>query len=451
MTTPVTILVVDDEADHAEAMAESLERIGHSCLVATSGREGLRMIEENNPDIILTDLKMDDVSGMEILQAAREKLPDSQVIMITAFPDVDSAVSAMEQGALTYLRKPVHVKEVRTVVEKAIERLELSRRNVELEQRLDDKFGFEGIIGSTHKMKEIFRTLKQIAPTTATVLIMGESGTGKELIAQAIHNNSPRKRRPFVALNCAALSEGILESELFGHEKGAFTGADYQRKGRFEYADKGTLFLDEVGDMPMATQIKLLRVIEQHEIMRVGSNKPIKVDVRLIAATHQNLEKLVEEKKFREDLYFRLNVVNIKLPPLRERKDDIPIMIDAFIREFSREHNKNVTGMTPQARAILTRYNWPGNVRELKNTIESMVVVSTKPVLDVEDIPEHIRSGAQTSRPSELTPGMSLEEAEQELIRRTLEMTGGNREETAKILKIGERTLYRKLEKYGLR
>jgi two-component system response regulator HydG len=271
-------------------------------------------------------------------------------------------------------------------------------------------------------------------------------------VAKAIHNNSPRKARPFVGLNCAALSEGILESELFGHEKGAFTGADTQRRGRFEYADHGTLFLDEVGDMPMTTQIKLLRVIEEREIMRVGSNEPIEVDVRLIAATNSSLEELVRRKDFREDLYFRLNVVRLHLPPLRARHDDIPLLIDAFIRHFSEEHGTKVAGMTSEARAVLYRYDWPGNVRELKNCIESMVIISRSDILDVEDLPPHIAAAPDGGSPlQEITAGMSLEEAEKILILRTLEMTHGNREEAARILKIGERTLYRKLDKYGLK
>jgi len=451
MAQSATILVVDDEEAHAAAMAECLERVGHECVIATSGAEALKKLEERPFDIVVTDLRMPDVDGMKILEAVRKDQPGTEVIIVTAYADVPSAVKAMKKGAFYYLRKPVDLPELRELVKRVVEKQELQRDNIRLRQQLDDKFGFEGIIGNTHAMQHIFRTLRQIAPTSATVLITGESGTGKELIAKAIHNNSPRKNHPFVALNCAALSEGILESELFGHEKGAFTGAEYTRKGRFEYANKGTLFLDEVGDMPISTQIKLLRVIENREIMRVGSNVPIKVDVRLIAATHQNLEELVKEGKFREDLYFRLKVVTIHLPPLRERKEDIPLMVQAFIEEFSKLHGKNVRGIDPKALNILCRYNWPGNVRELKNTIESMVVISEKEILGVEDIPEHIRTGAVEAKAPFLTPGMSLEEAEKELIRRTLEMTNGNREETARLLKIGERTLYRKLDKYGLR
>ncbi|NOZ23574.1 MAG: sigma-54-dependent Fis family transcriptional regulator [Planctomycetes bacterium] len=452
MPSHATILVIDDEEGHAEATAESLERVGHRCIIANSGEEGLRILSEEPVDLIVTDLKMHDVDGMEILETAKRKFPDIEVIMVTGYPDYDSVVEAMQKGAATYLRKPVNIDELRTVVEKSLQKQALARRNVQLEAQLDEKFGFEGIIGSTPPMRKIFQQVRQIAPTTATVLITGESGTGKELIASAIHNNSPRKNNAFVALNCAALSESILESELFGHEKGAFTGADSMRKGRFEFANHGTLFLDEVGDLPIETQIKLLRVIEQREITRVGSNTPIKVNVRLLAATHQDLEALVEEKKFRQDLYFRFNVVSIHLPPLRERRDDIPLMINAFIREFTEIHGKQVEGIDPEAREILCGYSWPGNVRELKNSIESMVVVSTGKTLTVADIPDSIpREKTEVQISTGLVAGMSLEDAEKELIRATLDMTHGNREETAKILKIGERTLYRKLEKYGLR
>ena len=448
-----TILIIDDEANHADAMAEALEKFGCKILKTTSGKDGLEMVESKHVDVVITDLKLPDGDGMNILLAAKQKHPDIEVIAVTGYPDIQTAVDAMQKGATNYLVKPVNLTELRTVVERALQRQRLTRRNVELERQLDERFGFQGITGTGPRMARIFEIVRQIASPNVTVLITGESGTGKELLAKAIHNNSPRKNSNFVALSCASLSESILESELFGHEKGSFTGATTQRKGRFEYANHGTLFLDEVGDMPMATQVKLLRVIETREIMRVGSNEPIKVDVRLLAATNQELEKLVKEGGFREDLYFRLNVVNIKLPPLRERREDIPLLIDAFIRDFNFMHGKRIAGITPDARAVLSRYDWPGNVRELKNGIESMVVVSRHDMLDMDDIPGHIRSKEMALAPPTVgtLAGMSLEEAEQELIRQTLALTGGNREETAKRLKIGERTLYRKLEKYGLR
>jgi two-component system response regulator HydG len=448
-----TILIIDDEEAHADATAEALQPFGCKILKATSSKQGMEIIESSHVDVLITDLRLPDGDGLDILLSAKQKHPDIEIIPVTGYPDVQTAVEAMQKGAATYLVKPVNLAELRTVVEKALQKQRLARRNIELERQLDERFGFQGIIGTGPRMVRIFEIVRQIAPTSVTVLISGESGTGKELLAKAIHNNSPRKNNNFVALSCAALSESILESELFGHEKGAFTGATMQRKGRFEYAHNGTLFLDEVGDMPLSTQVKLLRVIETREIMRLGSNVPLKVDVRLVAATNQDLEKLVKENVFREDLYFRLNVVNIKLPPLRERREDVPLLIDAFIRDFSFMHGKRIAGMTPEARAVLSRYDWPGNVRELKNCIESMVVVSRNDMLDIDDIPENIRS-------KELVPalptvgtlaGLSLEEAEKELIRQTLALTGGNREETARRLRIGERTLYRKLDKYGLR
>jgi two-component system response regulator HydG len=300
-------------------------------------------------------------------------------------------------------------------------------------------------------MDRVFETLRQVAPTNATVLILGESGTGKELVAKTIHQNSPRRNAPFVGLNCAALSESILESELFGHEKGAFTGATQTRRGRFEYANHGTLFLDEVGDMPIATQIKLLRVLEEREIVRVGSNVPLKVDVRLIAATNQDLEQAVKAGKFRQDLYFRLKVVTVALPPLRERAADVPLLIDAFVHEFAREHGKPVAGMAPEARRLLMGYAWPGNVRELKNVVEQMVVTAKGPLLTADEVPPEILAKKREPRPIEGLAGMSLDDVERELIQSTLELTQGNREEAARMLGIGERTLYRKIKKYQLR
>jgi two-component system, NtrC family, response regulator HydG len=446
------VLVIDDNEAEAESSAEALERIGCDVRIATGGAEGLELIRNGGIDLVVTDLVMNDVDGMAITQATKHYWPETEVLVCTGHSSVSTAVEAMQKGAMTYLEKPLNINVLRAQVAKAAEKLSVVRERAELRRQIDKRFGFENIIGQSRTMQQIFDVMGQISPTNATVLIEGESGTGKELVAKAIHNNSPRKARPFVGLNCAALSEGILESELFGHEKGAFTGADQQRLGRFEYADHGTLFLDEVGDMPMTTQIKLLRVIEEREIMRVGSNEPIKVNVRLIAATNANLQDLVREKKFREDLYFRLNVVRISLPPLRARHDDIPLLIDAFMKEVSEENGKPIKGMTPEARGILYRYEWPGNVRELRNCIESMVVTTRGVVLDVIDVPPHIATGPSGGGGvQEIAAGMSIDEAEKILVLRTLEMTRGNREEAARILQIGERTLYRKLDKYGLK
>jgi two-component system response regulator HydG len=446
------VLVVDDHETDAEAAAEVLQRIGCACRVATSGKAGLEIIREGDVDLVLTDLIMHDANGLDIVEETKRYWPDVEVLVFTGHASVDSAVEAMRKGAMTYLEKPLNIEVLRTHVVKAAEKQRLVRESADLKRQIDKRFGLEGIVGQSQPMQRIFDTLAQISSTNATVLVQGESGTGKELVARALHNNSPRRARPFVGLNCAALSEGILESELFGHEKGAFTGADQQRRGRFEYADHGTLFLDEVGDMPISTQIKLLRVIEEREIMRVGSNSPIKVDVRLVAATNQDLEELIRARKFREDLFFRLNVVRLYLPPLRDRRDDVPLLIEHFLAEFNRQHGKSIKGVSPEARRALYRYSWPGNVRELKNCIEAMVVTARGEVLDAADVPPNIASAApQAGESAAIAPGMPMDDVERIHIMATLELTQGNREEAARLLKIGERTLYRKLDKYGLK
>ena len=445
-----TVLIVDDEKHLAESLAEALERKGCETLVATNGKDGLEMIERQNVDLILTDLVMEPVGGMDVLRAAKSISPDSEVVFITGHGTVKNAVQAMQAGAFSYLLKPIDIDELRAVAKEALEKVRLKQDNRELRRQLDERFSYEGIVGNNPRMVRIVDTLRHVAPTNATVLIYGESGAGKELVARAIHTNSPRKSRPFVALNCAALSEGILESELFGHEKGSFTGADSQRKGRFEYADHGTLFLDEIGDLPPATQVKLLRVIEQREIFRVGSNAPIKVDVRLVAATNRDLEKLVEEGTFRKDLYFRLKVVTIELPPLRERREDIPLLIDTFVQEFAKTHGREINEVTHEVRNTLLHQEWPGNVRQLKNCIESMVVVTRDDVLDTNDLPHDLAPVAAHHASVGLSPGMTIKDAERGLIIGTLESTAGNRAEAAKMLGIGERTLYRKLKEYDL-
>ena len=449
---PTVILVIDDNEEHASATAEALQKVGYKCRIVTSGKEGLKIIEAGEIDIVITDLIMHDIDGLQILKTTKERLPEAEVILITGYGTVETAVDAMQKGAATYLLKPININHLRAEVNKLVEKQGLVRNNKELHKQLDEKYGLSGIIGNSPKMQKVLNIVNQISGTTATILITGESGTGKELISKIIHNNSLRKNNPLVVLNAAAIPENLLESELFGHEKGSFTGAMYQRKGKFEYANHSTLFLDEIGDMPLSTQVKLLRVIEDGVVTRVGSNESIEVDVRLLAATNQDLEKLIKEGKFREDLYFRLNVVSIKLPPLRERLEDIPLLMDAFLREFSQIHNKKVSIISPEARKILYKYPWPGNVRELKNCIESMVVVSTKNAIDVEDIPDHIlQRSSETSTVPSLVAGITIEEAERELIKSTLATVGGNREEAAKMLGIGERTLYRKLDRYGLK
>ena len=448
------ILVVDDEQDHAEATAEALKRTGHRCIVATSGREALQRIQEEDIDIVVTDLVMHEIGGMEVLKAARQQVPPAEVVMVTGHGTIKTAVEAMQHGAASVLEKPFEIAELRTLVDRAWKTASLARRNVELEQQLDERYGFSGIIGVSAKMQRIFEQLSFIAPTSANVLITGESGTGKELIAKAIHNNSPRRNFTFAPLNCAAISENLLESELFGHEKGSFTGASSTRKGRFEYAHHGSLFLDEISSMPTSAQAKLLRAIEEREITRVGSNDPVPVDVRIIAATNQDLQELVDNRSFRRDLYFRLKVVIINLPTLRERKEDIPLLIDHFTRELSQAHGKQVKEVAPAVRDIFTKCDWPGNVRELRNWIESMVVVTRDDVLDLDDLPDYVERPpipAQTAVAPLAPQGMSLAEAEKGLIESTLEAVGGNREEAAKVLGIGERTLYRKIDRYGLK
>src|SRR5262245_56756246 len=384
MDQQIRVLVVDDDEPHAVAVAESLSRVGYDCVVATSGAEGLKLIEEQVFDIIITDLIMEGVGGLEVLAKAKRELPDAEVVILTGHSTIKTAVTAIQAGASTYLTKPLDINELRTVTDKASQSQRLQRSNIELQKQLNEKFGFEGVIGSSPAMHSVVAKLRQIAPTSASVLISGESGTGKELVAKALHINSPRKNKPFVPLNCAELSENVLESELFGHVKGAFTGADRDRIGRFQYANGGTLFLDEIGDMPMTIQVKLLRVLETGEIVRVGTNEPVKVNVRLISATNRDLADAIAEGKFRQDLYHRLRVLTIKLPPLRDRRYDMPLLMDYFLKESSRTHGKAVATITPAVRKSLTAYSWPGNVRELRNVIESMVVMDTDGVLDVD-------------------------------------------------------------------
>jgi two-component system response regulator HydG len=459
--SPIKVLVIDDDAAHADAVADSLARVGYDCTVATSGLDGLAMLERDSFEVIVTDLRMKDSTGLDVLAKAKELLPDAEVILVTGHGTVQSAVEAIQQGAFNYLLKPLDLKQLRSVVDSASRTQHLRRANAELNRRLDEKFGFQGVIGNSPQMHDVVSRLQRIAPTDATVLIQGETGTGKELVAQAIHQNSPRKSRPFVALNCAALSEHILESELFGHVKGAFTDASADRIGKFEYASGGTLFLDEVGDMPLATQIKLLRVLESGEITRVGSNEPIKVNVRILSATNRDLEEAIRAGTFREDLYHRLKVLTVRLPRLAERAADIPLLIEHFIQVHAARHNKRVKGISTAARRRLMAFNWPGNVRQLKNAIESMVVVDVDETLDVDDLPPELMGdaagggavlpdGALGGAGLDQLVGQPLEEIERLFIAETLKATNGNREEAAEMLGIGERTLYRKIKEYGL-
>ncbi|HZZ78403.1 MAG TPA: sigma-54 dependent transcriptional regulator [Gemmataceae bacterium] len=446
------VLVVDDEAALAETMAEALERSGYDVVTANNGADALKTLERAEPAVILTDLKMDGMDGLALLRKAKQELPDAEIVVITGHGDVQTAVEAMRAGAANYVQKPVGLEELRTMVDKAAERYRLTRDNRQLKQQIDEKFGFEGLVGNSPKFLDVINAVKKIAPTSATVLINGETGTGKELVAKAIHNNSPRKSKPFVPMNCTAINDNLLEDELFGHEPHAFTGADKMRKGRFEYANGGTLFLDEIGDMPLNLQAKLLRVLENQEVTRIGSNEPIKVNVRLISATHRDLEAAVAGGTFREDLYYRLKGVTIKLPPLRERRSDIPLLCAHFIKESNQRHGKHVTGISEPLRKLIEGYEWKGNVRELRNAIDSMVVLSQDSVLNLGDVEDTspLKRGQPRAAGSDNLVGKPLSEIERFYSEKTLEQTAGNREEAAHILGIGERTLYRMIQDWKL-
>jgi two-component system, NtrC family, response regulator HydG len=446
------VLIIDDDEAHAEALAEGLESEGYACKIADSGTSGIERLGEETFDAVLTDLKMHDKSGLDVLREAKLLQPDAAVLLITGHGSVETAVDAMRSGAADYLQKPVNVAELRTRLSRALEARDLRRDNLELRKQLDERFGLEGLVGSSQAMRRVFGIVRQVAASTATVLVLGESGTGKELIARAIHANSPRRERAFVPVNCAALSEGLIESELFGHVKGAFTGAFAAKEGRIVHADGGTLFLDEVGDMPLLTQAKLLRVLETREVLPVGGNTARKVDIRLVAATNRDLRTMVRDGTFREDLLFRLQVVTIELPPLRERAGDVPLLIDHFVADLAKQHGRRVRGVSPEARAALVRYAWPGNVRELRNVIENMVLLASGDVLGFDDVPEHVRTTSREPRRGGAydLAGRSLAEVERDLIESNLELAGGNREKAAKILGMGERTLYRKIKEYGL-
>ena len=455
----IRVLVVDNDKSHAQAMGETLERVGYTVTVSTSGPDGAKAIDQNVFDVVVTDLVMNEVDGQEILRRAKETLPDAEVIVVTGHGSVPKAVEAMRDGAFNFLEKPLNTDRLRAVTEKAADAVRLKIDNANLLQRLDERFGFEGIIYSSDRMKNVIERLKRLAPTDATVLITGETGTGKELVAQAIHQNSPRKKKPFVGLNCAALSENLLESELFGHIKGAYTDAQSDRVGRFEYAHGGTLFLDEVGDMPMPTQIKLLRVLENSEIVRVGENKPVKVNVRILSATNRDLTDAVESGAFRRDLYYRLKVVTVNLPSLAERRDDIIPLADHFRKTFAKRHGKTVKGISPELSRMLIAYAWEGNVRQLRNTIDSMVVLDMDEILDADDflsLDESVGEALDVDNPAVETGGpvsmigQPLADIEKWAIDQTLKLTGGNRKEAAEMLGVGERTLYRKIKEFDL-
>ena len=395
---PVRVLLVDNDKDHVRAMHESVERIGLDCTSASSGPAGAKLLEENTYDVVVTDLMMNDVDGMDILKKAKDLQPECEVILVTGHATVPRAVEAMRERAFNFLEKPITPKRLQAVVSKAADSIRLKQQNSMLHSRLDERFGFENLIYASESMEGVVNRLRRIAPTDAGVLITGETGAGKDVVAQAIHQNSPRKKKPFVAINTAAVAEHLVESELFGHVKGAFTDAISDRIGKFEYANGGTLFLDEIGDMPMPTQIKLLRVLENREITRVGDNKPISVNVRVLAATNKDLEKEIEEGRFRSDLFFRLNMFSVHIDPLAQRRDDVLPLADFFRKQANKTHGRKVKGFTPEVRKWMLDFNWKGNVRQLRNVVESMVVMDLDDMLDLDDLSPDLQDGKAKSK-----------------------------------------------------
>ncbi len=451
------ILIVENDEELANKFADRLRKEGFLCTVAISPQQAYHLIDKTPYDVVIADYTPNrEPTGIDILRDAKKKWSETEVIIVSNHNDAQFVRNVLRvEKAFDYLTKPINLDELSRSVKEAALKAQSARERFLLVRKIEEEKDFKDIICVSPQMKRILRIVKQVAPTNITVLLQGESGTGKDLIANAIHNNSPRKHKRMVTLDCAGLSEGVLESELFGHVKGAFTGAIASRKGRFEYADGSTLFLDEIGEMPINMQAKLLRALETKEIIPVGSNEPIKVDVRLVSATNKDLAKAVEENQFRQDLYFRIKGVTLKIPPLRERREDIPVLIRYFLQKFVEEHGRAPLNITLEAERILVNYHWPGNVRELKNTIESMAVLSDKSVLDVDDIPEEIREQTPTEKSTAIVPitslaGKSLQELEKEHIKNTLQLTGGNREKAASILGIAPRTLYRKLKEYGI-
>ena len=447
------ILVVDDDSASVEATVEALKREGYGLFSASGGREALKILNAENIDVVITDLKMPDLSGIDLLKHIHEHNPYTQVIILTAYGTIDSAVQAIATGAFSYLEKPIKISILRQAAKNALEKQSLFLQTVNLREQLDDKFGFANIIGKSKPMLELFRQIKLFAPTNATVLITGESGVGKELIANAIHTHSRRQDKPYRTINCGALYRELLESELFGHERGAFTGATARKLGVFEQADGGTLFLDEVGEMSIETQVEFLRVLEGHEFTRLGGDRTLRVDVRIVAATNKDLEEAVKNREFREDLYHRINRLRLRVPPLKERREDIPLLASAFIKEFSKEHDRPVTDITAEAMNYLKAADWPGNIRELRNVLETAVILATTQTIELKDLSPEFQSAPPPPVPISEEGvgrvGMTLEDIEKEAIRKTLTETGGNKKQAAKMLRIGLRTLYRKLESYG--
>jgi len=447
------ILIVDDEVDALDLMEELFMKHGYETYTARNGLEALKVINEHEPDILISDMVMPEMDGIKLLEVVRKKYPDIAVIMITAHGTIETAVEAMKKGAKDYILKPLRLDEILSKVDTISQLKSLQKENEYLREKLYQKYNFNNIIGKNRKMLELFELIKDIAKTNSTVLITGESGTGKELIANAIHFNSDRIKKPFVKVNCAVLAENLLESELFGHVKGAFTGAIRDKLGRFELANGGTIFLDEIGDISPNMQLKLLRVLQEGEFERVGGTETIKVDVRIIAATNRNLEEMMRKGEFRQDLYYRLNVIPLEVPPLRERKDDIPLLVTHFIEKFSKQFNKEIEAIDEDAMRSLQNYSWPGNIRELENLIERAVVLNKTGRLTIKDFPEYvvhqeISSDIELDEDSSLTD--MVDNFEKQLILKALRENNFNKLRTAEKLGIHRSTFMSKLKKYGI-
>ena len=448
MSTSGRVLVVEDQEAERRSVTHILKQQGFTVLGAESADKALSYIDENI-DVVLSDLHMGDVSGLDLLHLWKKRCPATQFIVLTGHSSVDTAVEAIKSGAYDYLTKPIHPDELVLLIQRAVEAMQKDKEIDDLRRRLDQKFGLDNIIGESKQMKDVFAKIQRAAPVDSTCLILGESGTGKELVAQALHHNSPRKKGPFVAVNCAAVPATLVESELFGHVRGAFTGATDRRVGRFEQADGGTLFIDEIGDFELGLQAKLLRVLETFTLTPVGGHEDRKVDVRVIAATSRDIRKMLEEGKFREDLYYRLNVVTIGLPPLRGRTDDIPILVEHFLKEISEHKHTASRRISPDVMRRFEAYRWPGNVRELRNTLERMMVLADGEVLTEKDLPEEIlAASSDLASPRDVPTNLTMDELERLAISKALEQCGGNRTHAAEKLGISVRTLQRKLRHY---
>ncbi|MDR2536187.1 MAG: sigma-54 dependent transcriptional regulator [Treponema sp.] len=438
------ILIVDDEKNIREGLAASLEMDGYDVVTAALGDEGWKRFQKGDIDLVITDLRMPGLNGEDLLKRIMVESPGIPVIMLTGHGTVETAVAAMRNGAYDFLTKPVNLDRLSLLVKRALQNRELILKHRRIEEELEHQKQFQTIIGTSAPMRKVFDTISRVAPSKASILITGESGVGKERVADAIHALSPRREKPLIKVHCAALSAGILESELFGHEKGAFTGASGRRRGRFELANEGTLFLDEIGEIDQNIQIKLLRVLQEKEFERVGGEETIETDVRIVAATNKDLKAEIEKGAFREDLYFRLNVINLMIPPLRERKDDLPLLITAFLKEFAGENNKSIEGIDERARSAIYAYDWPGNVRELRNCMESAVVMAKGSVITEDDLPPTVRTKSEEGW-IRIPLGTTLENAEKIILRDTLSFLKGNKSKTAEVLAIGRKTLHRKL------